>query len=53
MGAAAVQVLLQGKANLMISQQSHQIVMSSLEVASKGKRAVDKDLIKLAQVLAN
>lgn len=53
MGAAAVQVLQSGHADVMVCSQSGQIVMVPIEVAFKTKRQVPKELIDLAKQLAN
>ncbi|MGE0761663.1 MAG: 6-phosphofructokinase [Bdellovibrionales bacterium] len=53
MGAAAVQVLQGGHADVMVCLQAGQVVMVPLEVAFKDKRRVPKELIDLAKLLAN
>lgn len=53
MGAAAVQVLRNGVTNKMVCLQNGQIVMADLEAGFKGKKAVPRELLDLAKVLAN
>jgi 6-phosphofructokinase 1 len=53
MGAAAIQVLQGGHADVMICLQAGQIVMVPMEVAFAAKRKVPNELIDLAKLLAN
>lgn len=53
MGAAAIQVLQGGHADVMICSQAGRIVMVPLEVAFSAKRQVPNELIDLAKLLAN
>lgn len=53
MGAAAIQVLQGGHADVMICLQAGQIVMVPMDVAFAAKRKVPNELIDLAKLLAN
>lgn len=53
MGAAAVQVLQGGHADVMVCLQAGQVLMVPIEIAFKSKRRVPKELIELAKLLAN
>jgi 6-phosphofructokinase 1 len=52
MGAAAVQILKSGNADVMVCSQAGQILMAPLEVAFAAKKRVPRELIELAKQLA-
>jgi len=51
MGVYAVEALLQGKSNMMVGMKSEEIIFSPLEKAIKGKSEIDKDLIRVSDIL--
>jgi 6-phosphofructokinase 1 len=51
MGVSAVEALLQGKSNMMVGMKSEEIIFSPLEKAIKGKSEINKDLIRVSDIL--
>ena len=51
MGVYAVEALLQGKSNMMVGMKSEEIIFSPLEKAIKGKSEINKDLIRVSDIL--
>lgn len=51
MGVYAVEALLQGKSNMMVGMKSEEIILSPLEKAIKGKSEINKDLIRVSDIL--
>lgn len=51
MGVYAVEALLEGKSNMMVGMKSEEIIFSPLEKAIKGKSEIDKDLIRVSDIL--
>ena len=51
MGVYAVEALLQGKSNMMVGMMSEEIILSPLEKAIKGKSEINKDLIRVSDIL--
>ena len=47
----AVEALLQGKSNMMVGMKSEEIIFSPLEKAIKGKSEINKDLIRVSDIL--
>lgn len=52
LGIAAVEGLLEGKTNLMAGLRSNKVVFTSIEEAIKKHNEIDKELIKVAKILA-
>ncbi|MDR3272491.1 MAG: 6-phosphofructokinase [Flavobacteriaceae bacterium] len=52
LGLAAVEGLMEGKSNVMAGIQSNKVVFTPIEEAIKKQNEIDKDLIKLADILA-
>lgn len=52
LGIAAVEGLREGKTNVMAGLQSNKIVFTSIEEAIKKHNEIDKELIKVAEILA-
>jgi 6-phosphofructokinase 1 len=51
MGVYAVEALLEGKSNMMVGMKSEEIIFSPLEKAIKGKSEINKDLIRVSDIL--
>ena len=51
MGVYAVEALLEGKSNMMVGMNSEEIIFSPLEKAIKGKSEINKDLIRVSDIL--
>ena len=51
MGVYAVEALLQGKSNMMVGMKSEEIIFSPLEKAMTGKSEINKDLIRVSDIL--
>lgn len=51
MGVYAVEALLDGKSNMMVGMKSEEIIFSPLEKAIKGKSEINKDLIRVSDIL--
>jgi 6-phosphofructokinase 1 len=52
MGVYAVEALLEGKSNMMVGMKSEEIIFSPLEKAIKGKSEINKDLIRVSDILS-
>jgi len=51
MGLYAVEALIEGKSNIMVGVKSEEIIFTSLQKAIKGKSEIDKDLIRVSDIL--
>ncbi|MEL0073320.1 MAG: 6-phosphofructokinase [Flavobacteriaceae bacterium] len=51
MGVYAVESLLEGKSNVMIGVKNEQMILSPLEKAIKGKSEINRDLIRVSDIL--
>jgi 6-phosphofructokinase 1 len=51
MGVYAVESLLQGKSNVMVGVKNEQMILSPLEKAIKGKSEINRDLIRVSDIL--
>jgi len=52
MGVCAVETLIDGKSNMMVGVKSEEIILSPLEKAVKGKSEINKDLIRVSDILS-
>ena len=52
MGVCAVETLIDGKSNMMVGVKSEEIILSPLEKAIKGKSEINKDLIRVSDILS-
>ena len=52
MGVYAVEALIDGKSNMMVGVKSEEIILSPLEKAIKGKSEINKDLIRVSDILS-
>lgn len=51
MGLYAVEALLDGQSNMMVGMQGGEMILSPLEKAIKGKSEINKDLIRVSDIL--
>ena len=51
MGVYAVEALLDGQSNMMVGMQGGEMILSPLEKAIKGKSEINKDLIRVSDIL--
>jgi 6-phosphofructokinase 1 len=51
MGLYAVEALIEGKSNIMVGVKSEEIIFTPLQKAIKGKSEIDKDLIRVSDIL--
>lgn len=51
MGLYSVEALLEGKSNMMVGLKNEEMVLSPLEKAIKGKSEINKDLIRVSDIL--
>ena len=51
MGVYAVESLLEGKSNVMVGVKNEQMILSPLEKAIKGKSEINRDLIRVSDIL--
>ena len=51
MGVYAVEALLEGKSNMMVGMIKEEMTLSPLEKAIKGKSEINKDLIRVSDIL--
>jgi 6-phosphofructokinase 1 len=51
MGVYAVEALLEGKSNMMVGMIKEEMILSPLEKAIKGKSEINKDLIRVSDIL--
>jgi 6-phosphofructokinase 1 len=51
MGLYAVEALLEGKSNVMVGVKSEKMILSPLAKAIKGKSEINKDLIRVSDIL--
>jgi len=51
MGVYAVEALLDGQSNMMVGMQGGELILSPLEKAIKGKSEINKDLIRVSDIL--
>ena len=52
MGVYAVEALIDGKSNMMVGVESEEIILSPLKKAIKGKSEINKDLIRVSDILS-
>jgi len=52
MGVYSVEALIDGKSNMMVGVKSEEIILSPLEKAIKGKSEINKDLIRVSDILS-
>jgi len=52
MGVYAVEALIDGKSNMMVGVKSEEIILSPLDKAIKGKSEINKDLIRVSDILS-
>ena len=52
MGVFAVEVLLSGKSNLMVGIDHDKLILSPLKTAIKSKSEINKDLIRISDILS-
>lgn len=52
LGVKAVEVLLEGQSNFMVGVLKDEIVLTPLELAVKGKSQIDKELIKVSDIVS-
>ena len=52
MGVYAVEALIDGKSNMMVGVKSEEIILSPLEKSIKGKSEINKDLIRVSDILS-
>lgn len=52
MGVYAVEAIIDGKSNMMVGVKSEEIILSPLEKAIKGKSEINKDLIRVSDILS-
>ena len=51
MGVFAVESLLAGKSNMMVGLKNEEMILSPFEKAIKGKSEINKDLIRVSDIL--
>ena len=51
MGVKAVEALLEGKTSLMVGIQDNQLILTPLEMAIKGHTKIDKELIRVSDIM--
>jgi len=51
MGVFAVESLLNGKSNMMVGLKNEEMILSPFEKAIKGKSEINKDLIRVSDIL--
>ncbi|MCL5244822.1 6-phosphofructokinase [Cellulophaga sp. 20_2_10] len=52
MGVRAVEALLEGKSNLMVGTQNNKIILTPIEQAIKGHTKIDKELIRVSDIMS-
>ena len=52
MGVRAVEALLEGKSNLMVGIQDNKIILTPIEQAIKGHTKIDKELIRVSDIMS-
>ena len=52
MGVQAVESLYEGKSNVMVGLKEDQIILTPLEKAIKGKSEINKDLVRVSDILS-
>jgi len=52
MGVKAVESLLEGKSNLMVGLKSDTIIVTPLEKAIKGQSKINKELIRVSDIMS-
>lgn len=52
LGVKAVESLLEGKSNLMVGLQCDKVVLTPLEQAIKGKSEIDRDLLRVSDIMS-
>jgi 6-phosphofructokinase 1 len=52
MGVYAVEAIIDGKSKMMVGVKSEEIILSPLEKAIKGKSEINKDLIRVSDILS-
>lgn len=51
LGVKAVESILEGKSNFMVGMVNDSIVLTSLELAIKGRTAIDKELLRVSDIM--
>jgi 6-phosphofructokinase 1 len=51
MGVKAVETLLEGKTNFMVGIQNNEIILTPIDKAIKGKTTIDKELIRVSEIM--
>ena len=52
MGVKAVESLYEGKSNAMVGLKEDEIILTPLEKAIKGKSEINKDLVRVSDILS-
>ncbi|MDO6853340.1 6-phosphofructokinase [Cellulophaga lytica] len=52
MGVRAVEALLEGKSNLMVGIQDNKLILTPIEQAIKGHTKIDKELIRVSDIMS-
>jgi len=52
MGVKAVESLYEGKSNVMVGLKEDEIILTPLEKAIKGKSEINKDLVRVSDILS-
>lgn len=52
MGVKAVETLLEGKSNYMVGVENDAITLTPLDLAVKGKSAIDKELLRVSDIMS-
>ena len=52
MGVFAVETIIEGNSNMMVGVKNEEIILSPLEKAIKGKSEINKDLIRVSDILS-
>ncbi len=52
MGVRAVEALLEGKTNLMVGVQDNQLILTPINKAIKGHTKIDKELIRVSEIMS-
>jgi 6-phosphofructokinase 1 len=51
LGVKAVELLIDGKSNLMVGLQNNEVVATNLEKAIKGKHSIDMELLRVSDIM--
>ncbi len=52
LGVKAVELLIDGESNLMVGLRDDKVISTSLEKAIKGKHAINKELIRVSDIMS-